>query len=357
MNVGLVMPTYFDAASVLAGGERYALELARALAPLTPTTLVTFAPHTGTTHVGPLTIEYHRILSGRAGALNPVAFSHLSTLSRCDVIHCLQPRTYVTDLAMLYGFVAGKRTYLTDLAGGQAKSLARFVPMRNLMTRFLPISEYNRQFNARITRPVTVIGGGVDTDAFSPDPGSTRQRDLFCYVGRISEHKGLHLLIDALPPGARLDVIGGFSDDAYRHRVEALAHGKPVRFLGRLDDAAVGRTYRESLASVLPSLIDTGFTSSMESMACGTPVVGTRMGSLPEIVEEARTGFFVPPGDVPALRASLAHAMQHADELVAMSEVCRRVALSRFTWRGVAERCLAAYQGRPDVDTMPARSG
>lgn len=345
-RVGLVMPTYFEAGSVLAGGERYAFELARALAPLTPTTLFTFANRERIERVAELTIDYRRIISSRAGVLNPIALSHLGGLSRCDVIHCLQPRTYVTDLAMLYGKVAGKRTFLTDLSGAQAKSIAKFIPMRNMMTGFLPISEYNRGINADITKPVTVIGGGVDTDAFSPDPATPRQPGLFSYVGRIFDGKGLHLLIEALPPGARLDVIGGFGDDAYRARVEKLADGKPVRFLGRLPDADVVKTYRESIASVLPSLVDTGFTSSMESMACGTPVIGTRLGSLPEVVDEGRTGFLVPPNDVPALRAALERVMALAGSAASFSETaraCREEAMARFTWKSVAERCLRAY--------------
>lgn len=343
-RVGLVMPTYFEAGSVLAGGERYAYELAKALAALTPTTLFTFAPTANVVAIGDLTIRYERIVSARAGTLNPIAWSHLRHLADCDVIHCLQPRTYVTDLAMLYGRLRGKRTFLTDLSGAQAKSLAKFIPMRNMMTGFLPISEYNREFNADITRPVTVIGGGVDTDAFSPGPDPARRRDLFCYVGRIFEGKGLHLLIEALPDEARLDVIGGFGDDEYRARVERLAAGKPVRFLGRLSDAAVAAKYRESIASVLPSLVDTGFSSSMESMACGTPVIGTRLGSLPEVVSEGRTGFLVPPNDVPALRAALSRALADAAALDAMASACRSEALARFTWKSVAERCLVAYR-------------
>ncbi|TAK18108.1 MAG: glycosyltransferase family 1 protein [Acidobacteria bacterium] len=345
LRVGLVMPTYFEAGSVLAGGERYAYELARALAPLTPTTLFTFAPVARKVSIGDLTIDYGRIVSSRAGSLNPIAWSHLRGLSKCDVIHCLQPRTYVTDLAMLVGKMLGKRTFLTDLSGAQAKSLARFIPMRNLMTGFLPISEYNRQQNADITRPVTVIGGGVDTDAFSPDPSVPRARDLFCYVGRIFEGKGLHLLIEALPPGARLDVIGGFSDDDYRSRVEKMAAGKAVRFLGKLSDADVVAKYRESLASVLPSLVDTGFTSSMESMACGAPVIGTRLGSLPEVIAEGRTGLLIPPNDVGALRSALGRALAHPDVLAEMAGECRTEALARFTWTTVAERCLRAYRG------------
>lgn len=343
--VGLVMPTYFEAGSVLAGGERYAYELAKALAVLTPTTLFTFAPVARTASIGDLTIDYGRIVSDRAGTLNPIAWSHLGHLAKCDVIHCLQPRTYVTDLAMLYGKLKGKRTFLTDLSGAQAKSLAKFIPMRNMMTGFLPISEYNRQLNADITRPATVIGGGVDTEAFAPGPAPARQRDLFCYVGRIFEGKGLHLLIEALPEGARLDVIGGFgADDAgYRARVERLAAGKPVRFLGRLSDQDVAAKYRESIASVLPSLVDTGFSSSMESMACGTPVIGTRLGSLPEVVTEGRTGFLVPPNDVPALRAALARALASAGSMGAIAATCREEALEKFTWNRVAKRCLGAY--------------
>jgi glycosyltransferase involved in cell wall biosynthesis len=344
MTVGLVMPTHFDPGSVLAGGERYAFELARAMSHTVKTTLVTFRREPGTTQVGPLTIEYCRTRFDAGSPINPVSLSHLRILGDCDVIHCLQPRTIVTDLAMLYGRLWGIPTFLTDLAGGQARSLYRVLPMQNLMTGFLPISEFNRRQNPAIIRPTTVIFGGVDATLFSPDPGVRRERDLFVYIGRIFPGKGLHLLLEALPEGAHLIVIGSSTDNDYGARVRALSAGKRVDFLGALSDPEVVAIHRRALALVLPSLVDTGFTSSMEAMACGTPVIGTRLGSLPEVVRDGVTGTLVPPDDIAALRACLEDAMARPEQYLRMADDCRSDVTARFTWDRVVDRCLTAYR-------------
>ncbi len=342
-KVGLVMPTSFDPDSVIAGGERYALELSRALAHLTPTTLFTFGKESRTIQLDDLTIRYVRPVTHAGGVHNPVSVGHLAPLLACDVIHCLQPRTFVTDLAMLWGWMWRRRTFLTDLAGGAGLRPSRYIPMANLMTGFLPISHYNQSLNPWITRPTTVISSGVDTDAFVPDPAARRHARRVMYLGRLFPGKGLHVLLDALPDDVTLDVVGS-GDGDYRARVEKLAAGKSVVFHGGLPDADVVRLYQTSALIVLPSLVDSGVTSSLEAMACGTPVVGSRLGTLTEIVTP-ETGWLVPPDDAGALRAAVVDALSDQARLRRMGEAARALVLERFTWRAVAERCLGAYRG------------
>lgn len=342
-RVGLVMPTSFDTDSVIAGGERYAFELAKALADQVDTTLFTFARQAKTTTVGPLTIRYCRVLAYPGGVVNPLSVAHLPGLSRCDVVHVLQPRTIVTDFAMLWGALLGKRTFLTDLAGGAGLRPSRYIPMANLMTGFLPISEFNRALSPWITRPVTVISSGVDAEAFRPDPSVARVAGRIVYVGRLFEGKGLHLLIEALPEGATLEVVGN-GEPAYVERVRTLAAGKAVTFHGGLPDAEVVTLYQSAALIALPSMVDSGVTSSLEAMACGTPVVGARLGTLPEIVDDT-TGWLVPPGDVPALRAALVDALSDEATLRRKGAASRARVERDFTWPAVAARCLRAYQG------------
>jgi glycosyltransferase involved in cell wall biosynthesis len=342
-TVGLVMPTSFDPASVVAGGERYAYELARALSRLTPTTLFTFSRTPTRVTVGDLTIRYCRSLMDAGGGINPLSVAHLGALRTCDVIHTLQPHTIVTDLALIWGRLWRRRTFLTDLAGGAPIRPSRLLPMRNLMTGFLPISEYNRRLNPQITRPTTVIGSGVDTDSFAPDPAATRHQRRVLYLGRLFPGKGLHVLLEALPDDVTLDVVGSGEGD-YRARVDAMAAGKSVVFHGGLPDADVVRLYQTTALVVLPSLVDSGVTSSLEAMACGTPVVGSRLGTVAEIVTP-ETGWLVPPDDAGALRAALIEALSDQARLRVMGAAARADVLARFTWRAVAERCLEAYRG------------
>ncbi len=343
LTVGLVMPTSFDPESTMAGGERYAFELSRALADQVPTTLFTFARRAKVVHVGHLTIRYCPVLADAGGGINPVSVAHLGPLRHCDVIHCLQPNTIVTDLALLWGWAWRRRTFLTDLAGGAPIRPSRLIPMTNLMTGFLPISEYNRSLNPQITRPVTVISTGVDAQTFAPDPAVTRHPRRVMYLGRLFAGKGLHVLIEALPDDVTLDVVGS-GDAAYRARVEAMAAGKSVVFHGSLPDAAIVRLYQQSALVVLPSLVDSGVTSSLEAMACETPVLGSRLGTLTELVTP-ETGWLVPPNDVGALRAALVEALSDPHRLRVMGAAARRDVLTRFTWSRVAERCLTAYLG------------
>lgn len=343
LRVGLVMPTTFDEGSVIAGGERYAFELAQALAQVTPTTLFTFGRDRKDVHVGPLTIRHLPVWGYAGGVVNPVSIAHLRPLLQCDVIHCLQPRTIVTDLALLWGWLVGRRTFLTDLAGGAPIRPSRLIPMANLMTGFLPISAYNRSLSPWITRPTTVISTGVDTVAFAPDPAAVRHERRILYLGRIFHGKGLHVLLEALPDDVTLDVVGG-GDPDYLAMVKAQAAGKSVVFHGGLPDADVVRLYQTSGLVVLPSLVDSGVTSSLEAMACGTPVVGSRLGTLTEIVTP-ETGWLVPPDDPAALRAALIDALSDQPRLRAKGDAARRDVQTRFTWPAVAQRCLAAYRG------------
>lgn len=336
------MPTYFDADGVLAGGERYAYELALAISRKADTVLFTFGDREKTVRKETLTIQYCKTWARIGGFINPLSFSYLGPLSRMDVIHCLQPRTIVTDLAMALGIFMKKKTFLTDLSGGTVYSFSRFWPVHHHIYGFLPISEFNRGINPLMPKRATVIYGGVDADVFTPDPSVPKSKNMFLYVGRIFPLKGLHTLIEAAPANARVEVIGQCSDENYRAKLKSLAQGKDVVFHGPLSDSEVLRKLREAFVTALPSMVDSGFTTSMESMACGTPVIGTRLGSLPEVVNE-ETGFLVPPGDVPALRRKMEEVLASPEKVFSKTARCREEVLKRFTWSAVADRCIGAY--------------
>jgi starch synthase len=81
----------------------------------------------------------------------------------------------------------------------------------------------------------------------------------------------------------------------------------------------------------------------LEAMASGTPVIASRIGGLPEVIEDGRTGFLVPPGDVAALHDRLDQIVRDPGLGQRLGANARSAVLDRFTWAKVAERCLAAY--------------
>ena len=91
---------------------------------------------------------------------------------------------------------------------------------------------------------------------------------------------------------------------------------------------------------------------ALEAMAGGTPVIASRLGGLPEIVEDGVTGYLVPPGDVSALRDRLTQLLADPAAVAQLGSNGRKAMVAELTWDRCAERCLAAYR-----ELLDQRSG
>jgi glycosyltransferase involved in cell wall biosynthesis len=127
-----------------------------------------------------------------------------------------------------------------------------------------------------------------------------------------------------------------------------------VEFLGTVPDPDLPSLYRGAQVLALPSVDRTCYgrevkvsellgLAAIEAMASGTPVVASRLGGLPEVVEHGVTGFLVDPGNVADLRARLAQVLGDRRLAERLGGNARERFLGRFTWEACAERCLAAY--------------
>jgi glycosyltransferase involved in cell wall biosynthesis len=118
------------------------------------------------------------------------------------------------------------------------------------------------------------------------------------YVGRLIRNKGVADLILAMRqlPDAQVLVVGDGPD---RGRLESLAQGMPVTFVGQVMPSAVINYLRQARVLVLPSHLGDGLPNViLEAMACGVPVVATRIAGIPDLVRHGETGFLFEPGDV-----------------------------------------------------------
>jgi D-inositol-3-phosphate glycosyltransferase len=186
-------------------------------------------------------------------------------------------------------------------------------------------AELLRDYAAHASR-IATIPCGVDTDLFTPgDRAEARRRldldgrPLLLWVGRIAPIKGLDTLLDAVArlsgsgQDMRLLVVGGDADEptnghetSLRRRIERLGLGDSVRFVGPQPQSVLPLYYAASDVTVLPSYYESFGMVALEAMACGSPVIASRVGGLVTTVRDGVTGFLVPDGDVEALAERIA---------------------------------------------------
>lgn len=351
-------PSVFGPDGLYGGGERYPLELARALADQVDCELVTFGPRPATWRAdGGLRVRVLRPVTWLRGhPAQPVAPLLPAALTRAQVVHAHHFRSVPTRMSAVTARVLGAGTAVTDhgLLGRTWGGL-----VHRLFDRFLAVSRCSAELLGAPPARTQVIYGGADTRRFTPVPGADRDGVLF--VGRLTPHKGIDRLIRALPAGAGLRIAGSAGHDPrpperdYPALLHRLAQDHDVTFLGPVPDADLPGLYRRAAVLALPSVDRTCYGRhvpvsellglvALEAMASGTPVVASRIGGLAEVVVDGETGFLVPPGDTEALAEGLARLLSDRRLAARLGANARDLVVQRFTWRACAERCLAAYE-------------
>jgi D-inositol-3-phosphate glycosyltransferase len=197
---------------------------------------------------------------------------------------------------------------------------------------------------------MAVLPVGSDLSRFDPSQydqakartsfGLPPEPMIIAVVGRIDPQKGQETFLRAIPgllakrPDLLFLVVGEETkgESGYRRMlgelVRQLGVSEFVRFLSFTDE--MPRLLAAIDVLVLPSLHETFGYIVVEAMAMGKPVVGTNAGGVPEIIEDGRTGYLVPPGDASALEQKVFDTIEQPDRYSTMSARAREVALSRF---------------------------
>jgi len=237
-------------------------------------------------------------------------------------------------------------------------------------------AELLRDYAAPASR-IATIPCGVDTDLFVPgDRAEARrrlgldERPVLLWVGRIAPIKGLDTLLDAVArlsaagQGLRLLIVGGEADEptngheaSLRQRIERLRLEDTVRFVGPQPQSVLPVYYVASDVTVLPSYYESFGMVALEAMACGSPVIASRVGGLVTTVRDGVTGFLVPDSDVAALADRIGSLIADADLRWRVGREGVRWA-AQHRWPCVAEavcREYAALEARARVHLDAAR--
>lgn len=181
------------------------------------------------------------------------------------------------------------------------------------------ISDYCRSLLPTSQKPVFVFPTFTDLEAFAEPSEECIEKmwrrygtGFFITAGMLIELKGIHHLIkafaDLLPrhPEARLLIAGkGRDEQKFRYLARSLGVEQKVEFVGHLEQADLAGLVKNSLAFILPSLTEGLGRVVIEAQLLGKPVIATRVGGIPEIVDDGVTGILIPPGDVKALSQAM----------------------------------------------------
>lgn len=214
---------------------------------------------------------------------------------------------------------------------------------------------------------VVRIANGIDVARFPTAPETSRRR-VITTVANLRPGKGHDVLLKAAArvlrrvPDARFHIVG---DGPRRQELERLASvlriSGQVRFFGRCD--RVPKVLGESDIFAFPSFMEASPNAVLEAMAAGLPVVATRVGGVPEIIDHDRNGLLVAPRDDRALAAALLRLIDRPTLATRLGHAARRTVETRFSFDRMAGEFESLYLGElaarvaPEVLTWAASSG
>jgi glycosyltransferase involved in cell wall biosynthesis len=228
--------------------------------------------------------------------------------------------------------------------------------------RVIAISQFIKDRVADTSRVpqerISILTNVVDVGLFQPTPREPNRSGIL-FVGRIAAEKGVVPLIEAMvfvvrqSPETILSIVGPDQDGTERgsylqgckELVARLGIEPNVRFPGPVANRKLPDLLRRSRVLAVPSVWGEPLgVVVLEGLACGIPVVASRVGGIPELIDEGRTGLLVPPGDPQTLGRALLSALGDDSLHERAASAGPEAVARRHTWNAVSEQLQAIYR-------------
>ena len=304
--------------------------------------------------------------------LDPLAGAAVRSLFRrepFDIVHVHEPLTPIVPwFAVRAARSPVVATFHVHREGGHrlypwARPL--LAPLLSRISRRIAVSESARDtVAAHFPGAYDIVPNGVDIAALRQPrrrPGAIRDgRRHVVYVGRLEPRKGVEHLVDAMAqlrahrPDTQLIVVG---DGPARGMLEAAARDSDLdaAFVGRVDDDALPGYFQSADVVCSPALGGESFgIVLLEALACGKPIVATRIDGYAALVGDSDCGRLVPPGDSAALAAALDRLLSDDAERRRCGACGLEVARG-YDWTVIARRLESIYEEARDPRSDRAR--
>lgn len=280
-----------------------------------------------------------------------------------DIAHFIHPVLIGTT-----GMLMAKRMGIPTLASFHL-DLARmahhfrlglFEPVVNKFTKIVfnaadyslaPSKMIQREMLALGVRDVGLWGRGVDAEKFNPRYYSDAMRHalsdghpddaILLYVGRLSSEKQIDHIRPVLEnvPGTRLAIVG---DGPARESLEAHFAGTNTKFMGYMTGEPLSQAYASADVFVFPSALETFGLVVTEAMAAGLPVVASRVGGIPDVVDIGRTGYTFDVGDTRTMIDGVRQITLDRSRIREMGISARAFAETQ-TWPAMMDEVIGHY--------------
>ncbi len=298
------------------------------------------------------------------------AINRLARRHDFDIIHGNAEESFFTAcIAQRYGipFVFTSHANIIPATGmlrGLLNPLAFLKSVNNYLLRsalsqacqIITFSEFSKglvksALGDKMHQSILVVPPGIDESWFETER-HPQEKITLLFWGRIEHQKGIDDLLLAMKMAQEqfsiaklhLTLIGeGNLVETYKHQASELGIGHQITFCPWLSEEEIQKLAASATLAVFPSRIESFGLSMAEAMAAGLPIIATRVGALPEFIEDGVTGILVPSGDVPALAKAIADCLNHAERTETMARAGREKVRQLFSWDRAAEKMLDIY--------------
>ncbi|MDQ4076225.1 MAG: glycosyltransferase [Chloroflexota bacterium] len=278
---------------------------------------------------------------------NGLFYTHGTVCERCkhgNTLHAVRYRCH-------------RESYLSSTLYAASIAFHRYQETFQSIDRFIALTDFTAQKlveSGLVSKDRIVVLGNYLPEPL-PQVSFVAQREPYVvFIGRLSAEKGVAQLIQAAQylPGINLKILGeGPEQETLQRMVEAL-HLQQVEFLGFVTGDRKWELLRHATATIVPSVWYENFPFSvLESLAVGTPVVASNLGSLPYVLQDGVTGLLFTVGD-PLDLADKIRALSTQPQLTKrMRQKARALIEQRYVASVHYERLMDIYQGVLDMES------
>lgn len=197
---------------------------------------------------------------------------------------------------------------------------------------------------------IKVIPNGVDLSRFHP-MNIDKIPNSILYVGRLDKRKGIDFLVKTIPlikkeiPEIKLFIVG---KGKLRKPLEKFIHfhhlESNIQFLGFIPDRELPQWYNKAEITVIPSVFEGFGITAIESMACGTPVIATKVDGLKDVIDDGKTGFLIAPSNKEELSNTIIRILKNEKLRDKIIKNGKKEILDRFKWNKIIGEILGIYQ-------------